>query len=117
MSGLREELQRQCYDWGTYWRAPDSHGVELSHAQAVELLENALGVEVEIKDTSLIADGDAKDAARWRCLENLVDPHNREYWYVHPGEGADRMKSAAQLRRHIDTALQQAADGVGADRG
>lgn len=46
---LRQQLQQQCSDWGTYWRASDSHGVELSMPQAVELLENALGVEVEIK--------------------------------------------------------------------
>ena len=46
---LRKKLQRQCSDWGTYWRAPDSHGVEFSLAQAIELLENALGVEVEVK--------------------------------------------------------------------
>lgn len=45
---LRKALQRKCSDWGTYWRAPDSHGVELSQEQALELLQDALGVEVEI---------------------------------------------------------------------
>jgi hypothetical protein len=45
---LCERLQQKCTDWGTYWRAPDAHGVELSHDQAVELLRDALGVEVEI---------------------------------------------------------------------
>ena len=46
--GLCARLQGKCSDWGTYWRAPDAHGVQLSHAQAVELLVEALGVEVEI---------------------------------------------------------------------
>ncbi|NDZ11541.1 hypothetical protein C7T35_01170 [Variovorax sp. WS11] len=47
---LRSQLQKQCSEWGTYWRASDSHGVELTKPQAIELLGNALGVEVEIKD-------------------------------------------------------------------
>jgi hypothetical protein len=46
---LRKQLQRRCSEWGAYWRASDSHGVELTSAQAVELLEEALGVEVEIE--------------------------------------------------------------------
>ncbi|MDQ7981926.1 hypothetical protein QYH69_32400 [Paraburkholderia sp. SARCC-3016] len=33
-----------------YWRAPDSHGVVATTAQAIELLQELLGVEVEIKD-------------------------------------------------------------------
>lgn len=46
---LREALQKKCVDFGAYWRAPDAHGVELTHEQAVELLRDALLVEVEIK--------------------------------------------------------------------
>ncbi|MGJ7512386.1 hypothetical protein [Variovorax sp. GT1P44] len=49
---LRDRLQQKCSDWGTYWRAPDAHGVELTKQQAVELLADALGVEVEIKDAT-----------------------------------------------------------------
>jgi hypothetical protein len=45
---LTERLQQKCSDWNTYWRASDAHGVNLSHAQAVELLQDALGVEVEV---------------------------------------------------------------------
>ena len=45
---LCKRLQQQCSDWGTYWRAPDAHGVILSIEQASELLQEALGVEVEI---------------------------------------------------------------------
>lgn len=45
---LTTRLQRKCSAWGTYWRAPDSHGVEISLAQAVDLLEDALGVEVTV---------------------------------------------------------------------
>lgn len=47
---LRDKLQRQCTTWGAYWRASDAHGVELTKDQAVELLRDALNVEVEIKD-------------------------------------------------------------------
>lgn len=48
---LRERLQRQCVAWGAYWRASDAHGVELTPEQALQLLREALGVEVEIKPT------------------------------------------------------------------
>lgn len=44
-----QALQKKCVDFGAYWRAPDAHGVELTHEQAVELLRDALLVEVEIK--------------------------------------------------------------------
>ena len=47
---LRSELQKKCSAWGAYWRGSDAHGVELTTEQAVELLQNALNVEVEIKD-------------------------------------------------------------------
>jgi len=47
---MRERLQKQCSAWGAYWRASDAHGVELTKPQAIELLQDALGVEVEIKD-------------------------------------------------------------------
>lgn len=45
----RDKLQRQCTEWGAYWRAPDAHGVELTEAQAIELLAEVLGVEVAIQ--------------------------------------------------------------------
>lgn len=44
----RETLQLKCTDWGAYWRAPDAHGVELTYIQALELLNDVLGVEVNI---------------------------------------------------------------------
>jgi len=47
-SDLTKRLQQKCSDWGTYWREPDSHGVELTVEQATELLQDALRVEVEI---------------------------------------------------------------------
>jgi len=43
-----EYLQQKCAKWGVYWRAPDAHGVTISHEQALELLRDALGVEVAI---------------------------------------------------------------------
>lgn len=47
---LCEQLQQKCSQWGTYWRAPDAHGVILNQDQAMELLRDALGVEVEVSD-------------------------------------------------------------------
>jgi hypothetical protein len=47
---LTQRLQQKCSDWGTYWRAPDAHGVVLTLDQALELLRDALGVEVEFKN-------------------------------------------------------------------
>ncbi len=47
---LRETWQQKCLDLGfEYWRAPDAHGVTCTPAQAVEFMQDALGVEVEIK--------------------------------------------------------------------
>jgi hypothetical protein len=47
----RGDWQQKALDYGfQYWRASDSHGVEGTKAQAVELLQDLLGVEVEIKD-------------------------------------------------------------------
>ncbi|HBG30771.1 MAG TPA: hypothetical protein DDW98_09100 [Gammaproteobacteria bacterium] len=50
IAAMVRQLQQRCVDWGVYWRAPDAHGVNLTHAQAVELLRDVLGVEVEIAD-------------------------------------------------------------------
>jgi Lar family restriction alleviation protein len=47
-SAFCTRMQQKCSDWGTYWRAPDAHGVDLTNAQAVELLADVLGVEVAI---------------------------------------------------------------------
>jgi hypothetical protein len=52
---LTERLQQKCSDWGTYWRAPDAHGVVLTQEQALELLRDALGVEVELQAASGVA--------------------------------------------------------------
>ena len=53
-------LQQKCSDWKAYWRASDAHGVKLTVEQSVELLQDALGVEVEIKPTTDAADWKAK---------------------------------------------------------
>lgn len=50
-----------------------------------------------------------EDAERWRLLERLVVPQNESYWYVYPGAGTDRIKSAQELRIYIDAA--RAAEG------
>jgi hypothetical protein len=64
---LKRELQQQCSDWGTYWRAPDAHGVDLTVEQATELLRRALGVEVEIAIPAGIAEAVA--AEREGCAD------------------------------------------------
>ena len=45
---LRKRLQKRCVEMDVYWREPDAHGVTITVDQAVELLEDALGVQVEI---------------------------------------------------------------------
>jgi hypothetical protein len=48
VQSLSMQMQQMCSDWGTYWRASDAHGVDLTKEQALELLRFALGVEVAI---------------------------------------------------------------------
>jgi hypothetical protein len=46
-----KEWQKRCVEIGfVYWREPDSHGVTCSVDQATKLLEELLGVEVEIEE-------------------------------------------------------------------
>lgn len=43
--------QQKCLDLGfEYWRAPDAHGVKCTYFQAINLLQELLGVEVEIAE-------------------------------------------------------------------
>lgn len=60
---LSERMQQKCSDWGTYWRAPDAHGVILSVEQASELLRDVLLVDVEIKPGAPAVDLEQFDAA------------------------------------------------------
>ncbi len=57
------KLQQKCVDWNTYWRAPDAHGVNLSIEQSLELLRDALGVEVAIDLTMFAPAVDAMKTA------------------------------------------------------
>lgn len=59
----RDRLQQKCSDWGTYWRESDAHGVNLNIGQAIEILQDALGVEVDIY-TGLDAAIRERDEAR-----------------------------------------------------
>lgn len=48
-----EDIQQKAVSYGfKYWRSPDEHGVTGSTLQAVELLQDLLGVEVEITTPS-----------------------------------------------------------------
>jgi hypothetical protein len=45
------DVQKKAIEHGfEYWRAPDAHGVTGTKPQAIELLQDLLGVEVEIED-------------------------------------------------------------------
>jgi hypothetical protein len=45
------DVQKKAIEYGfVYWRAPDAHGVSGTKPQAIELLQDLLGVEVEIED-------------------------------------------------------------------
>jgi hypothetical protein len=59
---LCQQLQQRCSDWGVYWRASDAHGVDLTLDQALELLRDALGVEVEIKAAAQVQPVDERAA-------------------------------------------------------
>lgn len=65
---LRDSLQRRCVEWGVYWRAPDAHGVDLTHEQALELLRDALGVEVEIAAAPRPAPAEPQPSDAWSIV-------------------------------------------------
>jgi hypothetical protein len=45
------DVQKKAIEYGfVYWRAPDAHGVSGTKPQAIELLQDLIGVEVEIED-------------------------------------------------------------------
>jgi len=46
---LAEHLRQRCRAWGICWQASDAQGVILTRHQALELLRDALGVEVELE--------------------------------------------------------------------
>jgi hypothetical protein len=47
----RTQVQGKAIEYGfQYWRAPDAHGVTGTKPQAIEFLQDLLGVEVEIED-------------------------------------------------------------------
>jgi hypothetical protein len=97
---LAERLQRQCVEWGAYWRAPDAHGVILTPEQATELLRDALGVEVEITASSTTPGSTgAVDAlpAKWR---NEADGFS-------DGDASARRACAAELEAAIAQPAQQ----------
>lgn len=89
---LCERLQQQCSDWGVYWRAPDAHGVKLTEAQAQELLERALGVEVDI-----VAPASALGNLEERARELLAVEFERDV----PPFGKPQPDRAAQVRRGV----------------
>jgi hypothetical protein len=56
-----DKWQERCLEIGfKYWRAPDAHGVECTHEQALELLRDVLGVEVDF--VAALSDGAGQSA-------------------------------------------------------
>ena len=46
----QNDWQKRCVEIGfKYWRASDAHGVTCTKEQVIELLQEVLGVEVEIE--------------------------------------------------------------------
>jgi hypothetical protein len=69
----RSDLQKKAIDRGfVYWRAPDAHGVTGTEAQAVDLLQDLLGVEVEIEAQTERALTDAELTALIRKVEDKL---------------------------------------------
>lgn len=101
--GLRDELQTKCSAWGTYWRAPDAHGVILPIEQATELLRDALAVEVEIT-TPRIPDGCVVDAAMVEraCIASSLTLWDDPKW----DKDGRRDKFRAAMRQALTAALQ-----------
>ncbi len=101
----RGRLQQKCSDWGTYWRAPDAHGVKLTTEQAVELLQDALGVEVEI-DTGISAAIAAKEMAERErdagaiAASKALGKRQSEYLYACAERDAAIAANAAEEKEH-----------------
>jgi hypothetical protein len=50
MLETQDQRQNRCLEIGfKYWRAPDAHGVTCTPEQAIEFIQEMVGVEVEIK--------------------------------------------------------------------
>lgn len=96
---LTDVLQKRCYEWGVYWRSSDAHGVKLTTEQALELLRDALGVEVEIAATPTAEP--AVEAVADGLLKRAVDLHEKSGmpW----AEAEELALSEAGIEdRHID---------------
>jgi hypothetical protein len=105
------QMQQMCSDWGAYWRAPDAHGVDLSHEQALELLRFALGVEVDIAAPAQPADpltlSQRTAIEQWLAFgeQMLREGHQSGYY---SGSGW----AAVQLRSILSAAPAQPAEPV-----
>lgn len=108
---LSHRLQTQCAEWNVYWRASDSHGVELTKDQAVALLEVALGVEVEIEGDKIV-EALREQAEDWRRkADGLVDiyfdgvnhaPDDRCYIEGALGQVMQEVKTALDAHSHAE---------------
>lgn len=106
----REDVQNKAIEHGLkYWRAPDAHGVEGTKQQTIDLLQDLLGVEVEIQDASQdqpweiagidvpddqrevmvflngdcdLCDWDGRKGGGWGIRLGFYD-HGKRYWRVH----------------------------------
>jgi hypothetical protein len=114
---LCQRLQQRCSDWGVYWRASDSHGVDLSRQQAVELLRDALCVEVEIVALPPTTNGVA-------AVKTANDTTRLE-WLLHHLSGKELRHIGVEVsagglyagRIAIDTAMSKAVPQITEQKG
>lgn len=114
---LRAQLQQQCSDWQVYWRAPDAHGVTLSQDQALVLLRNALGVEVDFAggsaDFQSPAEGD--DQAIELACEEITERIRTEVHVLPGGLTLPGCGPLPSVRQPADAAQPQPKGTVAQD--
>ena len=101
MSGEMGGIQAKAIAHGfKYWRVPDAHGVKCTALQAVRLLQDLIGVEVEIDDQGdecCPACAEKNDAYGSLAVESMMDQ-----------EQIRRLR-IANLRRMADVAFMLCA--------
>ncbi|PXX41131.1 MULTISPECIES: hypothetical protein [Burkholderia] len=118
----REDWQQKALDHGfTYWRAPDAHGVECTTSQAVNFLQDVLGVEVEIENAvpkdERAALAAALEAGRYTHASSNTEKHRafKDGWnqamtfsraaFRQARAAASRPAAAALADVHLDAPL------------
>jgi hypothetical protein len=111
----RDDWQQKALDHGfQYWRAPDAHGVTGTVSQAVELLQDLLGVEVEIKDAP--AAPAVAPIYQIMCTDDddaEEHPHVRDLWMDVPKDAFDKLAKRGDMRTRAVYAAPAPAEPKG----